>query len=165
MSARPPVQVTGLDHLVLLVSDPEVSVQWYRDTLGLQPERLEEWRRGEVLFVSVRVDDSTVIDLLQGVPDGRNVDHVALVVQDVDLEALAVSGKVQVVVVRPACGVPGAWARACTSPIPTATRWSCAPTRVPDRGPGRHGPHHGGPTRWRNSAPSLRALEFPAPGV
>ncbi len=97
MSARPPVQVTGLDHLVLLVSDPEVSVQWYRDTLGLQPERLEEWRRGEVLFVSVRVDDSTVIDLLQGVPDGRNVDHVALVVQDVDLEALAGSGKVLVV--------------------------------------------------------------------
>jgi catechol 2,3-dioxygenase-like lactoylglutathione lyase family enzyme len=94
----PLARVTGLDHVVLKVADPEASVAWYRRVLGLEPERLEEWRRGEAPFVSVRVDADTVIDLLSGAPDGRNVDHMALVVRDVDLDALAASGLVDVVV-------------------------------------------------------------------
>ena len=93
-----PARVTGLDHVVLKVADPEVSVEWYGRVLGLQPERLEEWRRGEAPFVSLRIDDGTIIDLLAGPPDGRNVDHVALVVDGMDLEALAASGQVDVVV-------------------------------------------------------------------
>jgi catechol 2,3-dioxygenase-like lactoylglutathione lyase family enzyme len=91
-------RVTGLDHIVLKVADPEVSVEWYGRVLGLQPERLEEWRRGQAPFVSLRIDDGTIIDLLAGPPDGRNVDHVALVVDDLDLDALAASGQVDVVV-------------------------------------------------------------------
>jgi catechol 2,3-dioxygenase-like lactoylglutathione lyase family enzyme len=98
MDETPLARVTGLDHVVLKVADPEASVAWYHRVLGLEPERLEEWRRGEAPFVSVRVDAHTVIDLLRGAPDGRNVDHMALVVQDVDLEALAASGQVDVVV-------------------------------------------------------------------
>jgi catechol 2,3-dioxygenase-like lactoylglutathione lyase family enzyme len=80
--------VLGLDHLVLIVRDVETSVAWYRDRLGLEPLRLEAWRRGEVFFPSVRVDDGTIIDLLHGTPDGKNIDHLCLVV-DEDPEALA----------------------------------------------------------------------------
>ncbi len=96
-ATEPAVQVRGVDHIVLKVRDPEVSVQWYAGLLGLAPERLEEWRRGEVLFVSVRIDDTTIIDLFQAEPDGVNVDHVAFVIDDVDLQAVADSGRFEVV--------------------------------------------------------------------
>jgi catechol 2,3-dioxygenase-like lactoylglutathione lyase family enzyme len=94
---EPPVQVTGMDHVVLVVSDVERSVAWYRDVLGIPTERLDEWRREEVLFPSLRLDPTTLIDLLPGAPDGRNVDHIALTVEDVDLEELAASGRFDVV--------------------------------------------------------------------
>ena len=81
-----------MDHVVLVVADVERSVAWYRDVLGIPTERLEEWRRQEVLFPSLRLDATTLIDLLPGTPDGRNVDHIALTVADVDLDALAASG-------------------------------------------------------------------------
>lgn len=70
----------GLDHVVLNVADAEASVRWYGEHLGLRPERLEEWRRGEVPFVSLRVDDGTIIDLQQLPRSGENVDHLAFVV-------------------------------------------------------------------------------------
>lgn len=92
------VRVRGLDHVVLVVSDPEASLRWYCGELGLAPERVEEWRRGEVPFPSVRVDPTTVIDLFPGAPSGRNVDHFALVLDpDVDLDAVAASGRFTVV--------------------------------------------------------------------
>jgi catechol 2,3-dioxygenase-like lactoylglutathione lyase family enzyme len=90
--AEPAVRVVGIDHVVLKVADVERSVAWYHDLLGLVPERLEEWRRQEVLFVSLRVDGTTLIDLLEVPPDGVNVDHIALLVEPVDLDALAASG-------------------------------------------------------------------------
>lgn len=90
-------RVTGLDHVVLVVRDVEASLRWYAEELGLAPERVDEWRRGEVLFPSVRVDERTVIDLLVGEPDGRNVDHIALVVDGDDLDELAASGRFDVV--------------------------------------------------------------------
>jgi glyoxylase I family protein len=93
----PLVRAIGMDHVVLKVRDPEVSVRWYSEVLGLVPERLEEWRNKEVLFVSVRLDATTIIDLFEAEPDGVNVDHVALVVDDVDLQAVADSGLVEVV--------------------------------------------------------------------
>lgn len=86
------MRVVGIDHIVLRVRDVETSVAWYVDRLGLSAERVEEWRRNEALFVSLRVDDTTIIDLLEGAPDGVNVDHVALVVDGVDLVELAASG-------------------------------------------------------------------------
>ena len=52
----PTVRAVGFDHLVLRSPDVERSLHFYVDDLGLQPERVEEWRRGEVLFPSVRVD-------------------------------------------------------------------------------------------------------------
>ena len=87
------VRVEGFDHIVLVVADPERSVAWYRDMLGLAPERLDEWRRGEVPFVSLRIDDRTLIDLLAGERTGTNADHFSLVVgADLDLHALDAAG-------------------------------------------------------------------------
>ena len=88
-----PMRITGVDHYVLVAADVEALVAWYRDELGLQPERLEEWRRGEVLFASLRVNESTLIDVFTGERTGMNVDHVALTVEDVDLDELAASGR------------------------------------------------------------------------
>jgi catechol 2,3-dioxygenase-like lactoylglutathione lyase family enzyme len=99
MSAVP--AVTGFDHLVLLVADVERSVAWYVDELGLAPERLDEWRRGEVPFPSVRISPTAVIDVVargaDGAPAARsgNVDHFCLVVDD-DVHALAASGRLDV---------------------------------------------------------------------
>jgi catechol 2,3-dioxygenase-like lactoylglutathione lyase family enzyme len=91
------VQVTGIDHIVLTVSDARRSLAWYRDHLGLEPLRLAEWEAGEALFVSLRIDAGTIIDLLEGERSGVNVDHVCLVVDAVDLDAVAASGEFDVV--------------------------------------------------------------------
>ncbi len=86
------VQVVALDHLVLLTPDVERSLGWWTDQLGLAGERVDEWRRGAVPFPSVRIDDATIIDLLQGERTGSNVDHVCVVVDPAtDLEALVAS--------------------------------------------------------------------------
>ena len=105
----PAAQVTGLDHIVLRVADAEASVAWYVQKLGLAPERFEQWRGGEVPFPSVRVDATTVIDLLEvkpvaesesesgRQPAGINLDHFALLVPGADLNALAESGEFTVI--------------------------------------------------------------------
>ncbi|MCU0268933.1 MAG: VOC family protein [Acidimicrobiales bacterium] len=90
------LKVRGLDHLVLNVSDVERSLAWYLDKLGLEPLRVQEWRRGEVLFPSVRVDDTTILDLLEVERTGANVDHLCLAVEGVDIESLAASGEFDV---------------------------------------------------------------------
>jgi len=90
------MRVIGIDHVVLNVADAERAVAWYGDTLGLQPERLDEWRRGDALFVSLRVNESTIVDLVEAARSGENADHVAFVVDDVDIDDLARSGAVAV---------------------------------------------------------------------
>jgi catechol 2,3-dioxygenase-like lactoylglutathione lyase family enzyme len=90
-------KVTGLDHVVIVTSDVERSLAWYCEVLGLAAERVEEWRRSEVFFPSVRVSAETIIDLLQGERSGVNVDHLCLVVEPQDLAALAASGRFDVV--------------------------------------------------------------------
>jgi catechol 2,3-dioxygenase-like lactoylglutathione lyase family enzyme len=90
------VKAVGLDHVVLNVADVERSLAWYCDEFGLEGVRVDEWRRGEVPFASVRVDDHTIIDLLQTDRTGQNVDHVCLVVEPTDLEAVKASGRFDV---------------------------------------------------------------------
>jgi catechol 2,3-dioxygenase-like lactoylglutathione lyase family enzyme len=80
------MRVTGLDHLVLNVSDVERSLSYYCDVLGLAAERVERWRMGEVPFPSVRIDSATIIDLLEGARDGENLDHLCLVLPAADWE-------------------------------------------------------------------------------
>ena len=90
------MQFTGPDHIVLVSPEPERLVAWYRDELGLAPERLEEWRRKEVLFVSLRVSPTFLIDVLEGERSGTNVDHLAMTVDGVDLDELAASERFEV---------------------------------------------------------------------
>jgi catechol 2,3-dioxygenase-like lactoylglutathione lyase family enzyme len=87
------VQVTGLDHIVLNVADVERSAAWYRDHLGLELIRMEEWRRGEVLFPSLRIDATTLIDLFPTDRTGENLNHFAVVVDVDDLQAVIDSGE------------------------------------------------------------------------
>jgi len=89
----PAVHVQGHDHIVLKVVDPARSLAWYRDNLGLTPEREDEWRSGLVAFPSLRIGDTTLIDLLESPPTGTNVDHFSLRIDDCDLDALAASGR------------------------------------------------------------------------
>ena len=76
--------VKGLDHIVLEVADVQRSIDFYVG-LGLRPERLDEYRRGEVKFPSLRINADTLIDVFpppmhagpKGV--GHNLHHFALV--------------------------------------------------------------------------------------
>lgn len=86
------VRVAALDHVVLTVADVERSLAWYSNELGLAPVRLEEWRNGEVPFPSLRIDATTIIDLLPGIPAGRNMDHLCLVVGPGDLDHVVTCG-------------------------------------------------------------------------
>jgi catechol 2,3-dioxygenase-like lactoylglutathione lyase family enzyme len=91
------MRITGIDHVVFNVTDAERSLAWWRDLLGLQPVRVDEWRRGEAPFVSVRVSADTIIDLFELERSGENVDHVAVQVEGVDLRDLARDGRFDVV--------------------------------------------------------------------
>ena len=93
------LRIQAVDHLVLVVADVERSVAWYRDVLGLEVLRFEAWKDGEVFFPSVRVDPSTIIDLVVGDrgPGRGNVDHFCLVVEATDLEAVRDGGSFDVV--------------------------------------------------------------------
>jgi len=91
------LHVVALDHVVLNVADVERSLAFYSGELGLVPERVEEWRRGEAPFPSVRVDPHTIIDLLAAPRTGENSDHLCLVVEPTDLEAVKASGHFEVV--------------------------------------------------------------------
>jgi catechol 2,3-dioxygenase-like lactoylglutathione lyase family enzyme len=91
------MRVIGLDHIVITTPDVERSLAWYEGVLGLAGERVEEWRQGAVFFPSVRVNDGTIIDLLQGERSGVNVDHLCLVIEPQDLDALVATGSFEIV--------------------------------------------------------------------
>ncbi|MCU1352987.1 MAG: hypothetical protein JWM05_2196 [Acidimicrobiales bacterium] len=90
------MRVTGIDHVVFNVFDAERTLAWWTELVGAEPVRLDEWRRGEAPFLSIRISDTTILDLFEIERSGENVNHVAFVVEDVDLDALAASGRVTV---------------------------------------------------------------------
>ena len=95
------LRVTAMDHIVLKCRDIEATLAWYLGELGLSPVRIDEWRAGDAPFPSVRVSADTIIDLV-AVPadqDPKNdrLDHVCLVIEPTDLDALAASGRFDVV--------------------------------------------------------------------
>lgn len=57
------MRLTGMDHIVLNVHDVERSLDFYTGVLGLAAERVEIWRDGKVGFPSVRLNETTLIDL------------------------------------------------------------------------------------------------------
>ena len=52
-----------MDHIVLNVKDEEKMIAFYSNVLELVPERLEEYRAGDVPFPSIRLNSDTIIDL------------------------------------------------------------------------------------------------------
>ena len=83
-----PIKVYGIDHVVINVADTERAMCWYRDRLGFEPERYEEWKSGEAPFLSMRVNDTTVIDLLETERTGENVDHISFYIEGPFTEVL-----------------------------------------------------------------------------
>ena len=96
MSETSPVAVSGFDHLVLRCRSVETTLAWYVEVLGLPPVRVEQWRAGEVPFPSVRVNDDTIVDLIEGDPAPDRLDHICLVVEPTDLAEIATSGRFDV---------------------------------------------------------------------
>jgi catechol 2,3-dioxygenase-like lactoylglutathione lyase family enzyme len=91
------MNVREIDHLVINVSDVERSLAWYTELLGLAPERVDEWRAGDAPFPSVRVNDGCIFDLFALDRTGQNIDHVCLLVDRADVEAVAADTRFNVV--------------------------------------------------------------------
>ena len=91
---QPLVKITEMDHIVLRVKDVETSLKFYTETLGLKPERIEEWRAGKIRFPSARINADTIIDLFASDQEpidndgGKNQDHYCLVIEKTDMEEL-----------------------------------------------------------------------------
>jgi catechol 2,3-dioxygenase-like lactoylglutathione lyase family enzyme len=83
------LKVRGFDHVVINTSNTDALLAFYCDELGLDPVRVDEWRRGEVLFPSVRVNAETIIDLFPAERTGENMNHICLVIEPDDLDAIA----------------------------------------------------------------------------
>ena len=86
------MQFQAIDHIALNVDDVDRSLAFYHEALGLEVERLPEFRAGKVGFPSVRVTERTVIDLMPGsavTQEGRHpLNHFALTLVDNELAVL-----------------------------------------------------------------------------
>ncbi len=92
------MNVIGLDHLVVNVKDMDAALEFYGGVLGLEVLRLDQFRRGQVGFVSVRVSEWSLIDLRPSdgaapAPGAANMDHFCLVLEPTDMAALMVEMK------------------------------------------------------------------------
>ena len=91
---QPLVNITEMDHIVLRTRNVEESLRFYTEVLGLQAERVDQWRAGEVRFPSARLNPDTIIDFFasDNIPDDRddprNQDHFCMVIDYTDMEAL-----------------------------------------------------------------------------
>lgn len=83
------MRVHELDHIVINTPDVERSLAFYLGLLDLEPVRVDQWRAGEVIFPSVRINDGTIIDILRAERTGENVNHLCLVVDRADVDAVA----------------------------------------------------------------------------
>jgi len=114
-----------LDHLALNVRDVDVMLHFYGEVLGLEVERLEAFRRGEVGFPSIRVSDDCIIDffppalwmrdfeLEEGTRRSR-LNHLCLALEPKDWEACVARAR--------AAGAP--------SPIGPVRRWGAHGTGI-----------------------------------
>ena len=88
------VKITEMDHIVLRNKDVEESLRFYTEVLGLQAERVAEWRSGEVRFPSARINADTIIDFFGtdqesiGKDGVKNQDHFCMVIEPTDMEEL-----------------------------------------------------------------------------
>ena len=54
----------NIDHVVLWVESPKRALAFFVDVVGLTPVRNREFEQGEAPFPSVRVNDTTILDLV-----------------------------------------------------------------------------------------------------
>ena len=94
VQTQPLVKITEMDHIVLRNRDVETSLKFYVEVLGLKPERVEQWRAGEVRFPSARLNADTIIDFFAsdqeptGKEGAKNQDHYCMVIEPTDMEEL-----------------------------------------------------------------------------
>jgi catechol 2,3-dioxygenase-like lactoylglutathione lyase family enzyme len=90
-------KIIELDHIVLNVGDIERSLSFYTEVLGLEGERIEEFKSGKVGFPSVRINEGTIIDLFPakdgaprpgGAKNSGNLNHFCLVVGAADFAGI-----------------------------------------------------------------------------
>ena len=68
--------------------------RFYTEVLGLQAERVDRWRAGEIRFPSARINADTIIDFFGSDQDPigkegiKNQDHFCMVIEPTDMEAL-----------------------------------------------------------------------------
>lgn len=89
------IHITELDHIVLNVADIDRSLRFYIEVLGLEPERLDEFRSGKAGFPSVRINPHTIIDLFPMKDPGAqagsgktNLHHFCMVVGKEDFAGI-----------------------------------------------------------------------------
>ncbi|HEX3722064.1 MAG TPA: VOC family protein, partial [Nitrolancea sp.] len=94
----PLVNPIGFDHINLKTRDIDRAINFYTGILGLRLVRAERDAQGKIRFASLRAGDK-LIDLQPSDDDWSNVvtgfNHVAILVEPVDLEELAVAFREQ----------------------------------------------------------------------
>ncbi|MBK5222028.1 MAG: VOC family protein [Acidimicrobiia bacterium] len=90
---------SALDHIVLAVADVDAALDWYMRHAGLSSVNVDEWRAGNAFFPSLRVNEATIIDFVEGEPgsDRGHLDHICFVVTHDDLAALASDDDLEIV--------------------------------------------------------------------
>ena len=94
VQSQPLVKITEMDHIVLRNKDVEESLRFYTEVLGLQAERVDRWRAGEIRFPSARINADTIIDFFGsdqepvGKEGTKNQDHFCMVIEPTDMEEL-----------------------------------------------------------------------------
>ena len=87
------VKIQTLDHIAIIAKDPDASVKWYTETLGLEPAFKGEWN-GVPKFVVTKENNTGIAifpaatDDPKSKPDGDYlvVDHFAFRIAGVDFE-------------------------------------------------------------------------------
>ena len=91
----------NIDHVVLWVDNPRNSLDFYVNIIGMRPVRQQKFEEGTAAFPSVRLNDSTILDLmnrdmLTGVQEftsggdsgGAPINHICLSMNAEDYSAL-----------------------------------------------------------------------------
>lgn len=104
------IKIIELDHIVLNVRDIDRALKFYTETLGLQPERVDEFKTGKVGFPSVRINADTIIDLFptkapvagdnSGEKGAGNLNHFCMVIGSDDFSGIVEYLKANKIAVR-----------------------------------------------------------------
>ncbi len=91
----------NIDHVVLWVENPRLALNFYVNIIGMCPVRQQEFEEGNAPFPSVRLNDSTILDLMNrdmlpsvqkftggGDSGGAPINHICLSMNAEDYLAL-----------------------------------------------------------------------------